>query len=242
MEQVIFCDIDGCLNDGKHTGFDLATLSDISAMIADLAARGTGFCLCTGRPQPYGEAMAQVLDLQMPFVCENGAMIFEPEFDRATPLVPNAALTNLKALRVVLENEGYVFEPGNECSVSIAGLTPSGDPSEFYAAECAALAKQHAQFGLNWTSSSTSIDITPRGVSKQTGVAYLLDRFGVNPKQALAIGDGNNDLKMLAYVGHPMCPANAGRSVQAKCETVASFTTAKGTAELLRGIIKGEGG
>ena len=81
FKKIIFCDIDGCLNEGKNIPFDLGVLGEINALIPDLSARGIGFTLCTGRPQPYAEAVAQLLGSDLPLVCEGGAMVYVPERD-----------------------------------------------------------------------------------------------------------------------------------------------------------------
>ncbi|RYJ00764.1 MAG: HAD family phosphatase, partial [Actinomycetales bacterium] len=45
------------------------------------------------------------------------------------------------------------------------------------------------------------LDIAPDGVSKASGLDVLCGRFGIDPADVLAVGDGNNDLEMLRWAG-----------------------------------------
>ena len=236
--RALFCDIDGCLGPGKHLALDLEGLAQVRGLIKRLAARDVSFHLCTGRPQPYAEAMSQVLDVQTPFICENGAMIFTPETDRETRMISESDLEALQALRAALAPEGFIFEVGNEYSLCLswAGITIA--PQAEIVARRVALQARYAKFDLNWTNSHTSIDVTPKGVSKQSAVAAMLVQIGVRKEQAIGIGDSHNDLKMLGFVGHPMCPANASPEVKAASKTIASQPQVAGVVELMSGLLK----
>ena len=236
--RALFCDIDGCLGPGKHLALDLEGLAQVRGLIKRLAARDVSFHLCTGRPQPYAEAMSQVLDVQTPFICENGAMVFTPETDRETRMISGPDLEALQALRAALAPEGFIFEVGNEYSLCLswAGITTA--PQAEIVARREELQARYGQFDLNWTNSHTSIDVTPKGVSKQSAVAAMLAQMGLNHEQAIGIGDSHNDLKMLGFVGHPMCPANASPEVKAASKTIASQPQVAGVVELMSGLLK----
>lgn len=237
MQRAIFCDIDGCLGPGKHTAFDLDGLVQVRALIKRLASLGTSFHLCTGRPQPFAEAMSQVLDVQTPFICENGAMIFTPETDLPTSMIPEAGLKAVRELHAALLAEGFIMEVGNEYSLCASWVGISDAPQAEIVARRAALESRFSHLGLNWTNSHTSIDVTPNGVSKQSAVAAMLAEMGLGAEQAIAIGDSHNDLKMLGYVGQPMCPANASPEVKALCKTIAERSQVAGVVELLEELL-----
>ncbi|MBL1436228.1 MAG: HAD family phosphatase [Rhodobacteraceae bacterium] len=237
MKQAIFCDIDGCLGPGKHKAFDLEGLAQVRALVKQLAGQGTSFHLCTGRPQAFAEAMAQVVDVQTPFICENGAMIFTPETDLATAMISVAALETVRELHAALSAEGFIMEVGNEYSLCASWPGISEAPQTEIVARREGLEARYTRFGLNWTNSHTSIDVTPYGVSKQSAVAVMLQDMGLQPESAIGIGDSHNDLKMLGYVGRPLCPANANAEVKAVCKTIASRPQVAGVIELLQGLL-----
>lgn len=52
-------------------------------------------------------------------------------------------------------------------------------------------------------------DVNLRGVSKQRGVDDLLNYFGIPREEAMAFGDGGNDVSMLGHVGWGVAMGNA---------------------------------
>src|SRR4030042_3180532 len=67
MIKLIVCDSEGCLTSNKKQPIDTGTLVKLQAY-CELARRGEKppLVLCTGRPQPYAEAILQHLDAFFP--------------------------------------------------------------------------------------------------------------------------------------------------------------------------------
>ena len=240
--SIVFCDIDGCLNDGKHIALDLAALGHIREQISKLATTGVMFSLCTGRPQPYAEAMAQILGVCTPFVCEHGAMVFDPKTEQVFPIPGKHDLQVMADLRrhlqtIVGQENTHTFEPGNEFGLCLTGpgiIEKSYDEiraiKDDYQVRC-------ADFDVSWTPSNCAVDISPKGISKQTGAAWLLDYIGLEQSATYAIGDSAGDFAVLSFVNHAMCPANAAFEVKDICHTIAASPTTAGVAELLDTIL-----
>ena len=53
------------------------------------------------------------------------------------------------------------------------------------------------------------VEVLAPGVSKASGLAFLLRRLRLRPSQVVAAGDGLNDVEMLRLVGHPVAVATA---------------------------------
>ena len=68
--------------------------------------------------------------------------------------------------------------------------------------------------GLCW------IDVTPRHVSKATGLEQVMRYWGVTPDEVVAFGDSMNDYAMLRYVGHPYVMGNARYAVKQVAQRV----------------------
>lgn len=241
-KAIIFCDIDGCLNDGKHIGFDLDALAEVRQRIRALTDRGVILSLCTGRPQPYAEAMAQVLDLHTPFICEYGAMVFDPETDEAISLLApddRAEIARLRQHLQTLVGNGnkHVLEPGKDFALSITGPGIVGAENAVIEAQMKAYQAKCVGFNVIWTYSISAIDIAPEGISKQTGAAYLLDRYGIDPRATYAIGDSIGDIPVLSFVHHALCPANAAPKVREICGFTAKHPTTRGVVEILDHIL-----
>ena len=54
-----------------------------------------------------------------------------------------------------------------------------------------------------------AVDVIPENSSKGVGIQKILEHFGYTAQQALAFGDGNNDLEMLQTVGTGVAMGNA---------------------------------
>ncbi len=237
MDQIIFCDIDGCLVEGKHMPLDMARLAQVRHLVGQLAEQDIQFCLATGRPQPYAEAMAQVLGLSTPFICENGAFVFHPKYDKPIHWIKASKRRTLDKLRKLLVEANYTLEMGNEGSLSISWDGMRRMKEAEIAHHRRTMAEHYRAFGFKWTNSSTSIDIMVKGFSKRTAASFLLKRYGLEPENAYAIGDSDNDRKLLDYVEVPMCPANATDAIKERCAMVASAPGVAGVVELLSGVL-----
>lgn len=70
------------------------------------------------------------------------------------------------------------------------------------------------------TTGFESVDIIPAGISKETGLVQLADKFNINPSQVLAFGDNLNDLEMLTYAGRAIAMSNARDEVKQVADQV----------------------
>lgn len=57
-------------------------------------------------------------------------------------------------------------------------------------------------------------DIIPRGGSKRAGVDAMLSHYGLTREDAMAFGDGENDIPMLRYVARGIAMGNSSRAVK----------------------------
>ncbi|EEA07939.1 haloacid dehalogenase family protein [Cryptosporidium muris RN66] len=87
-------------------------------------------------------------------------------------------------------------------------------------------------------SSNVCIDILPTGVSKGHAAKILLERLGIKPENTMAIGDANNDLEILEYVGHPVAMGNAVPQVKEIARHIVATNDQHGFAEALYNIAK----
>ena len=242
IHSLIFCDIDGCLSFGKNVPMDLPRLAAMRALLPELAKAGIGFTLSTGRPQPYAEAMAQVLGVDLPFVCEGGAMVYVPETDAYLAMAGDEGMAAIHALRRAIENSGIIgdqvfFEIGKAYSLCLTGPAISGRGHAVIRGIMEDFKARYADYPVVWTHSTTSVDITPMGTNKGSGLRAVCDMLGVDQANSIAIGDSNNDMSMLTIAGRACCPANASDEVKAVAQTVANQDYADGVLAILRDIL-----
>ncbi|MQS75328.1 Cof-type HAD-IIB family hydrolase [Companilactobacillus halodurans] len=73
-----------------------------------------------------------------------------------------------------------------------------------------------------------AIDIIPTSSGKGTGIAEILKYYGLDKSQAMAFGDGNNDIEMLNAVGHGLAMGNASAEVKEIADEVIGDVTEDG--------------
>jgi Cof subfamily protein (haloacid dehalogenase superfamily) len=80
---------------------------------------------------------------------------------------------------------------------------------------------------IGWTA---WMDLSPVGVSKASGLQYVADRLGVDPADALAIGDGRNDLEMFGWAGRSVAMGQAIVEVRDAADAVTDGVDDDGAA------------
>ena len=68
-------------------------------------------------------------------------------------------------------------------------------------------------------------------VSKGDGALLLLEELGALPEQALAMGDGHNDISMFEVLGSGFCPANAAPELKRVCRSRAGVVSLRSCGE-----------
>lgn len=78
-----------------------------------------------------------------------------------------------------------------------------------------------------FSSSHSNVEASGKGVSKATGIRTLLNHFHLSPDQAVAFGDGENDLPMFRISGHSVAMKNAPDRIKKLADEVTAFTHAE---------------
>jgi hydroxymethylpyrimidine pyrophosphatase-like HAD family hydrolase len=77
------------------------------------------------------------------------------------------------------------------------------------------------------------LDIMPEGVSKASGLATVCEKLGLGRSDVMAVGDGHNDMEMLAWAGVGVAMGQAPWDVQEVADTVCGSVDDDGVALLL---------
>lgn len=66
----------------------------------------------------------------------------------------------------------------------------------------------------------TAFDIIPKGGGKTAGIRKILEYYHILPEEAMAFGDGENDLEMLRFAGIGVAMGNAAGAVREAADFV----------------------
>lgn len=79
-------------------------------------------------------------------------------------------------------------------------------------------------------------DIIAKGNSKSTGIDCILAHYGFSLSEAMAFGDGGNDIPMLSHVPYGIAMGNASDAVKASASFVTDSVDDDGVAKVLSRI------
>lgn len=72
-----------------------------------------------------------------------------------------------------------------------------------------------------WTSTGArTCDVNLSNTNKAIGLTKLLDKLGISPDEAVAFGDGSNDIEMLSFVGMGVAMGSASDEVKQAAKMV----------------------
>lgn len=231
-KKLIFIDVDGTLYDNKNKKIHESTIKALHK----LKQNGHKLVIATGRGKFMLYSIEEVLPLIDHYVLINGQqvianhqIIFEDAID--AQVVTNLVET-MDALGVI-----YGFESATKEAVNVINdhviqsfellnlKVPPKNPTfhleqNVYQMWCFCdeekmdiLKQKHPEFQfLRWL--TVGYDIIKQGQSKAKGVDRLIKHLGYNKKDTIAIGDGENDIDMLASVEMGIAMGNAASNVK----------------------------
>lgn len=88
-------------------------------------------------------------------------------------------------------------------------------------------------------SESTTLEISPAGVNKGTGLADLAGILGLPVEATIGVGDSNNDLPMLRAAGLAVAMANGNDNVRTLADVIVSDNDHDGCAEVIDRFLLG---
>jgi hydroxymethylpyrimidine pyrophosphatase-like HAD family hydrolase len=247
-------DVDGTVLD--HDGTLPTEVRDAVRSVTDA---GTRVVLATGRSWHGTLPVVQQLGLETgPSVCSNGAVIvdFPPErVVKAVTFDPREVIERVESyapgtlIAVEEIGRGYrlsgAFPPGDLTGemvieeveqLSSRPVTriilrdPMRSDGDFVA-----LAERLGLHGVQYyVGYSAWLDIAPEGVTKASALADVVAALGVHASDVLAVGDGRNDVEMLAWAGRGVAMGQAPGEVQRVADAVTGTFADGGLVSELR--------
>ena len=158
-------------------------------------------------------------------VAENGAVLCDPSSGEVRAL----AETPPPALVARLNAENIPLSVGRSIVATV-------EPYE------QAVLSAIRELGLEWhvIFNKGAVMALPAGVTKATGLYAALAELGIDPKEAIGIGDAENDHAFLSACGLPVAVANAIPALKKEAGLVTVGARGAGVAELIDRLLRGE--
>lgn len=238
MIKLVVSDLDGTLLNryGKIE-------SDVLDMIKRLNDKGILFTVATGRSISMAEEILEILNITMPYVLCNGAIVVRQKNIIIKKSIP------LKILRAVLEKAMKLGMTVIYCVDGIDSLfeeTPwSLHRKEDYLKNLKLRKLEDSEWDnievdkvfilndkdderINFIREDKSIidncsltqygnkslEIVKKGINKYSGLETFISDFNIDASNVLAIGDHYNDTEMIKYVGYGIAVANAADDIK----------------------------
>ena len=240
--RLILSDIDGCISPEESEAWVWERFSRFVQMVRDASAGRSALApmtLCTGRPQPYAEALMKVLDIRFPSVCESGAILYSlsDNCSRMAPEITPERVLGLQALRHRIVTEifpdfpGLVYQCGKEAQMSLYCERPECFPE--VGRRVAEFAATIPGLDVIITPSHCYINIDLPGVTKGAAIGRLLADLGIAREEAAGIGDTLGDLSIRDAVGFFACPSNAVDALKRVADYVSPHPDIQGMLDIL---------
>lgn len=185
--------------------------------------------LCTGRPYPYAEAVAQWLDVRIPFVFESaGLYIWEGNKIETALSSHNGVLEPIRQMTQWLKNDLLPSFP--TAQLEFTKMMDAGivcpDLETVEAIHLKIQEKTSVDYpDLEVHATDVSVNILMPGNNKHQGMKLLSKKLGVEMNEIAYIGDTSGDIEALKNVKLAYSPKNATRAVKEVTVNLESETT-----------------
>lgn len=219
MIKLFVTDIDGCLS----VPFETPDWNLITSL-RELGSKSKNndeippISICTGRPQPYAEAVAQWLDVTLPIIFESSGLYYPGEnriklhddfTDQSREKVQE--LKDWLLSNIISSYRGMELE---FAKIMDAGLihTDTRTIDKVVPQIKSFVSEHYPEFEVHKT--EVSVNTLMKSSNKKRGILQLCNEIGVTPSEVAYIGDSSGDIPALEIVGQAFAPANAHEFVK----------------------------
>ncbi len=227
MLRMVFCDVDGTLLPKNEQQISADTLS----VLRRLTDRGILVVIASGRPYAQLKSLFGPLFYKLIFLCMDGALVMHK----------NCVLYKKRLMKCktkeLIERYGGAAIYGREHVYCVGDTPVTGKrvhipeqiPEDYLKVELPTgqVSHLHESFRVAYQNERTT-ELVAAGADKGAAARVVMQKFGVRADQAIAFGDGENDIPLLCAVGHPY------RMKDTLCTGFADLPTAESVEQVLR--------
>ena len=260
--KLVATDIDGTLLNSKSE-LTPHTIDTIQRSIAN----GLIFAISTGRPIQGVQFFAKLLEVDMPFITYNGAMVIMSKSQKILYEQKLAAHDAADAIRlgkqygttvlVWADNQLYVTEHNEKTEhyKTISTIEPilvpsfddiiaNGVSKVLWYDEESKIEQYRIEVGAHISkqvnfhpSRPIFLEFVDKDATKAIGMQKIGEHYGIKQEEMIAIGDGFNDLSMIEYAGLGIVMANAKDVVKEKADFITKSNDEDGVAYAIEKFI-----
>lgn len=236
-------------------------------IIRKASESGMKVTLATGRMYCSTIPFASQLELDMPIITYNGAMVNDYPSGKILFHLPINPQTAAQALKVCQERQWYIqsyiddelyvrdIDKHAKLYAEITGAKPIAVGERLYTMEKAptkllAIAEPtkipemlevlQSRLGNSLSiaeSKPNYLEITNPAVNKGTALKFIADKLKVDRQEIIAFGNGNNDIPMMCYAGWGVAVGNAPPTVKQAARLVTGTNNDDGVADVIEKYI-----
>ncbi|MCR9132574.1 MAG: HAD-IIB family hydrolase [bacterium] len=243
MIKLFITDLDGCVTDPFITP-DWKAFSKIRQLNLNshYDPNIPPLTICTGRPMPYAEAMAQILGIRIPFLFESGGGMYDVAKNELTwtPELNDERKREVKEIKkwavekFINSYEATIPEFAKFTDVGIINQN-SEIIYEIRDASKEFISNNYPHFEVHHT--EVSVNIILKKANKGEGIKMICKHFGYSLDEVAYIGDSSGDIPGLNIVKLPFAPVNAAEPVKQVADVMRGKST-DGVLEAYHKIIE----
>ena len=258
--RLVATDLDGTLLRG-----DGAVSARTTNALRAVEEAGILVVFVTGRPLRWARDVFEHVAAHGRAIISNGALVWDVGADRAEMVRGIDRVTGLDVcarLRAAVPGSTYAVETlggialeegfveryavpagarrgtldeiWEEPVVKLLARHEELSPQEFWDAAEGVIGQQ---VEITWSSSTTLLEMSARGVTKASTLELMCAERGIVADEVIAFGDMPNDLPMLAWAGRSCAMANAHPTVRAAADEVIASNDDDGVAAVLEKLL-----
>ncbi len=212
--------------DGTMTDDELLLYPEAINGIRKLKELGLEVIVCSGNVLPIAYAISFYTGARGPIVAENGGVVYHEK-----------QIWVLSEQEKALEAFSYLSErmPVKRLFTDRWRESEVGFYQDVDVEDVRKVLKGH---DVLVESSGFAIHIMPDHLTKMDGLRFLSEKIGISTDEIIAIGDGDNDARMIGGCGYGVAVANASEKAKESADYITKEKHGKGFMEAVEHIEK----
>ncbi len=217
--KAVALDIDGTITDEN-----LLMCPEAINGIRELKSMGLEVIVCSGNVLPIAYAISFYTGARGPIVAENGGVIYHDKqvwvlSEQEKALEAFSYLSERMQVKRLFTDRWRESEVGFYQDVDVEDVRK--------------ILKGH---DVLVESSGFAIHLMPGHLTKMDGLRFLSEKLGISAEEIIAIGDGDNDARMMEGCGYGIAVANASEDAKRAANYVTKEKHGKGFMEAVEHI------